>query len=181
MCVDTRVSIQLINDLIYESNNKILLLSKFQLVRNEITKRVKSSQFVSVTVTIAAIINSLSFIALIFLYETTTNTSNKLLFLIDLLICLKEILFVYFLFIETSKVNEKSDELISLLANNSWDLETDLLSKRDLIRLSIYASSTNEPITFPLIFKRYRKIDVIIQITGFIITLLFAILKQLIT
>jgi hypothetical protein len=95
-----------------------------------------------------------------------------------ILLLLKEFFFLAIAFWYVAKVNGKADALTVKLSKALWRPEEGHLLP-DVERLSIYASSVAEPISYTLLFKRVNWNDVLFSGGSFALTIIVGIVKNL--
>jgi hypothetical protein len=74
----------------------------------------------------------------------------------------RPVIFTLIVFFHSAIVNEKGDELTTVLGTSSW-------SKTDnMKRLETYAYSNVAPLSFPLLTARLTKWDVVLRVLAFV-------------
>ena len=165
--VDSKVCVSLINELqIVVLKNEITIKS-YCLARNEINKRVENSRMLNNALVVVAAMNMIGMISVMIASIEFTHEALSTSFL-----CLKEVLILIVIFYETSQVNEKSDELTNSLCN----FENQFLQ---LERFGTALQASNQPIGFPILNKRYKRWDVILQLGGLLTTIIILLLKNI--
>ena len=174
--VDAKISINLLNEAINEAKLHTLTLENFCLIRQEIARRVNASFWMNACLVLVAIGNVLAFNIVLYTLSTASPILYKLT-IYEVLIFIKEFLFLGIEFYVTSQVNEKADELTSVLAKQSWNKADD--TSLEVMRMSIYISAIDNPISFPLAGYRYKRIDILIQLGTIGISSLIPIIQSL--
>jgi hypothetical protein len=95
-----------------------------------------------------------------------------------ILLLLKEFFFLAIAFWYVAKVNGKADALTVKLSKALWCPEEGHLLP-DVTRLSIYASSVAEPVSYTLLFKRVNWNDVLFSGGSFALTIIVGVIKNL--
>ena len=172
--IDARVCVTLINDLQIISLKNELTVKNYILARNEINLRVNNSQFLNNSLIIVATVNMIAIIAVLIASFDFNNNKGSIT---DIFLCLKEFIILFIIIYETSQVNEKSDELTNSLCLTKYDYENQI---SEIERLGVALQAINQPISFTILSKRYKRWDVILQLGGLITTIITLLLKYVI-
>ena len=168
--MDTRISCNLIKDLIHESQTKQLTLERFAFVREEIINRCKKTEYLNAFIVIIAVLNVISINLL--LYSSASIKIYSLLANLAVLYLVKEFFYLLVIFHEIAKVNVLADELTVSLGTQPWDLFDKDIENR---RITIFISAIAKPISFLLMKYRYKRIHIFLQIFGLIVPTIVSI------
>ena len=167
LLMDLKVSSLLLDQLFILVDSKALSLEKFNLVRNDIHRRVAVSKWASDFIVVPCVASAVA-IALMLII-------NQLSMYNFALILVKELIFVGIAFWYVAKVNEKADLLTVALSTSMWEGAGGV---SDVERLSICTSCMIQPISFPLLFKRLSVPNVLVSFGGFALSIVVGIIKQ---
>ena len=178
LAVDAKISVNLFEEAIIEAKQQTLTIDKFNLIRQEVDRRVNASFWMNACLVVIAICNTLAFNVLLYSLPPSSNELAYKSTIYELFLFAKEFLFLIIVFYVTAQVNEKADELTSYLAKNMWTCVED--KTVDHMRLVIYVAALDSPITFPLAGYRYKRIDIVIQLGTIVISSLIPIIQHLV-
>jgi uncharacterized integral membrane protein len=113
--VDANLCASLVDLLIKQQHDKQITLESFDLIRSEVSTRVAAAKSQTNTIVLVALLDVLIVVILLLFLTTnlTPSTGGYLAAMCTLF--LKEIPFLLIVFLQSAKVNEKSDKLIKLL------------------------------------------------------------------
>lgn len=175
LIIDLQVSSLLLDQLDLLVDSKSLTMKTFNIVRDDIHRRNRESQWATDIVIAPCAASALSIVAIVYNMEAGRGPFGMWESISLILLMLKELLFLGIAFWYVSKVNEKADAVTRKLSRSIWCPTDGYLP--DVERLSIYASSLAEPITFTLLFKRLSWRDVLLSSTGFGVTVFIGLVK----
>jgi hypothetical protein len=194
LILDLKVSSLLLDQLFLFREKGQLTLDKFNVVRNDIRRRVQKSKWASDFIVVPCIASIIAILILVF----AADQSRRILFIAWIIALSKELTFVCIAFWYVARVNGRADSLTNSLGvdvtlplprndHNKFKLDVnDVDEKYDFLlkevhRLSIYTSSLSDPVSFTLLFKRLSWENVIASALGFIVTVVVGLAKGLIT
>jgi hypothetical protein len=178
LVLDLQVSSLLLDQLDLLVDSKTLSMQKFNLVREDIHRRDKAGKWAADIIIIPCGASVLAIAMVLYNLELGRGAYGIKAGMALILLLLKEFFFLAIAFWYVAKVNGKADKLTVKISKALWcPVEGHLLP--DVERLSIYASSVAEPISYTLLFKRVSWNNVILSGAGFAVTILVGIIKNL--
>lgn len=178
LLIDLHVSSLLLDQLHLLVDNRTLTMETFIMVRGDIQRRCRESQWATDIVILPCAASAIGILAILYNLEqgrygkTSSNMQSSIALI---LILLKELWYLAIAFWYVAKVNAKADTLTVKLSQAIWSTKDGY--GPDIERLSMYASSLAEPITFSLVFKRLGWNDILVSGTGFAVTALVGVVK----
>jgi hypothetical protein len=172
LLMDLKVSSLLIDQLFLLADCKALSMDKFNLVRNDIHRRVNVSKWASDFIVVPCLCSTV--VIAVICQSKDPRAYNVALLLI------KEILFVGVAFWYVAKLNERADALTRKLCAAIWHVDTEngSVTVTDTERLSICATCMAEPISFTLLFKRLSLQNVAVSFAGFAASVMAGLIKH---
>jgi hypothetical protein len=190
LIVDLKVSSLLLDQLFLLREKGLLTLDKFNVVRNDIRRRVQKSKWASDFIVVPSIASIIAILLLVF----AANPSRRILTIAWIIALSKELVFVCIAFWYVARVNGRADSLTNSLGvdvtlplprndGDKFKLDDEKYNflLKEVHRLSIYTSSLSDPVSFTLLFKRLSWENVIASALGFIVTVVVGLAKGLIT
>jgi hypothetical protein len=178
LVLNLKVSTLLIDQLELLVDDKTLSMQKFNMVREDIHRRDKAGKWAADIIIVPCGASVLAIALILYYLELRKGAYNIKSGVALILLLLKEFFFLASAFWYVSTVNEKADALTVKLSKSLWNpVEGHLLP--DVERLSIYASSVAEPISFTLLFKRVSWNNVLLSGAGLALTIIVAIARNL--
>jgi hypothetical protein len=178
LLMDVKVSSLEVDQLMILCDKKALTLEKFNAARDDIHRRVNSGKWATDIIIVPCIASGLMIVLLIYYIEEYSSKYNDVaLFVAVICLLSKELVFVAIAFWYVAKINGKADELTVKLSRTIWAPSVDYVP--DIERLSLYASSVMEPISYMLLFRRLSWQNVAVSAASFGITALVGIVKYL--
>lgn len=187
LMMDLKVSSLLIDQLFILADHKILTVSKFNMVRNDIRRRDRNSKLASDFIIAPCLASVIAILVLVF------RTDKDYVFITSAwaIALTKELMFIFVAFWYVAKVNGKADLLTAKLSTSEWaaerplDVQATLAEfrvhhnemKADMQRMTICVSCITDPIRFTLLFKRVTWQDVAVSAAGFGATIVVGIIK----
>lgn len=197
LLTDLKVSSLLLDQLFILADCRALSLEKFNLVRDDIRRRVNGSRWASDFILVPCIVSA---VVIAVVFQTKDIRAYNLALLL-----VKELLFVAVAFWYVAKVNERADELTKKLSGSMWrcDLEVGLsrgvgrdlgsISDIDSIssageasvalisdteRLTVCSTALADPISFTLLFRRLSLPNILVSFAGFAASIVAGLLRQ---
>lgn len=179
LLIDVQVASLAVDGLFIRCKDKTLDLGTLVLVRENIHGRVSRSKWVTGVVLFPCVGAILSIILIIFaLGKNNYGTYNIVFGIANMFVFVKEVLFVAIAFWHVARVNGKADELTVALSKSLWCPGPNCVP--DVGRLSVYASSLSEPISYKLLFRRISWSDVAVNALSVSVTLIVGVVKYLV-
>jgi hypothetical protein len=179
LLLDLKVSILLIDQLILLAENKSLTMEMFDMVRQDIHRRVRVSKFTSDLIIVPCMASVVAIAVVIFFLDLQTGTSAVFIGVALVFLLMKELFFVAIAFWFVAQVNGRADALTVLLSRSIWQPSGEFASMLDLQRVSMHASSVSEPISFTLLFKRVSYENVAVGAGSLVLTILVGVLEEI--
>lgn len=176
--VDANASSHIVSEMINNANDGTITYDYYHMARTCITDRVNSFKLTTSVVCIAAFVNTIAFVLFINLGSINgfdmTGIGNTFLFFI------RPILFFFLIFMEASVVNEHGSDLTALLGSNcSSGKDVIDRDKAAINKLEAYAYSHTYPLSYPILYQRYSKWDIIYRVIAFVGSAIYSALTSL--
>ena len=180
LLMDLNVSAVLIDQLSILADKKLLTLDKFHFVRQEISRRVTESRWVTDIIIFPCVVSVIGLILIMYF----VNSIDPLIAVAWVFVLIKELLFVSVVFWFVTQVNGRADTLTEKLSAARWSsskgkgdsVNTDL----ELERLSLCSSAVVKPIAFSLMFRRLNWNNVAYSAAGLSLSLVAMFIKSLV-
>lgn len=149
------------------------LFDEYKLTKKIIDEKMSKHQLTTDLLVIGAIFNSL-FIVIYFLFYSRGGSVMQALGFNSMFF--KEIIFVIIIFLYLYLLNQKSDKITKLLAEDCWSSELG----NDHIRINTLGHAIVSPISIYLLGYRLSREEVFYEIGSFILVLFISIIRTLI-
>ena len=173
--VDCGVCILIISDLINQMHSKSLTMERFNDARNDIHQRVKHAKFTNDLVVATAVLNVILLLLVLYLSKIV----DPLILLATTCVYLREIPYLLLVFLQTAKVNDKSDELLTLLGTAPWGCS--VVDQREYeyhhSRVMLYINAQANLISFPLAGLRLNTTQVYVRVIGWVLAFAVGVIR----
>ncbi len=171
--LDCKVSSVLVDQLTALHHAQQLTVDKFNMVRKEISLRVKRSLWLNYGLVVVAICNLLAALLLLLF-----SHFGLIIFIGAVFLLGKELPFLALVFFKSAGVNEKVDKLTRMLGCERWETDHE---KQCNTRMMLYINAEAQRISFPMAGLRMSYQDITRQCIGWLAATAFAVIKAIVS
>ena len=107
-----------------------------------------------------------SYLAVNTIYNVSSVPLDIYFLYSDSALFLKELVFFFYIAFKSVKINTLSDELCNVLSKSDW--LTDGTIEKDHLRLSLYVSTSFDPVEFKILTRKISTADIYAYVIGLI-------------
>ena len=169
---DCRIVYHYINELCTMASYQKLTQDDILRVRKICKLRSRTYLITNNSVILLGVINIIWFIFRVFF----THWINRLSVVIWILVYFKDLIFLLIIFNESARVNERANQLNTILSSRIWHNGE---VNSNLNRLSMFANLTNEPLGYVLGGRRWTTGDMVIYAGIIVLISLFVLIRSI--
>ncbi len=165
---DMAAASELLEDLQNKAVDQSLSTEDLSRVRAAIREKVEDTSYINSSMVLIALVNVVVILIELLLAFQVFSVRDTL---VHLLLFVKELPYLWVIFMRAARVNEQADQLCATLGSPDWNAEPNLL------RLSLYADAQSRRISFPLAGMRLVRKDVYLRFGAWALAFLASLFR----